>query len=143
MPRPTDRHGLVVLERDECLRLLATGHVGRIGTTRDALPTVLPVTYTLDGDAVVFRAAPATTLEVSLAGMVVAFEVDEIDPWHHEGWSVVVQGFAHRVTDHEDVERLRRLPLTPWAPGRVDDFVVIPPTIVTGRRLERLVPPGL
>jgi hypothetical protein len=46
-----DRNGLEVLSRHECLRLLGTATLGRIGVTSDALPTVLPVNFRFDGPA--------------------------------------------------------------------------------------------
>jgi nitroimidazol reductase NimA-like FMN-containing flavoprotein (pyridoxamine 5'-phosphate oxidase superfamily) len=45
-----DRNGLEVLDRDECLRLLATATLGRIGLTSQSLPTVLPVNFILEGE---------------------------------------------------------------------------------------------
>jgi nitroimidazol reductase NimA-like FMN-containing flavoprotein (pyridoxamine 5'-phosphate oxidase superfamily) len=143
MTLTTDGEGLQVLERDECLRLLATASVGRVGLTWNALPTVLPVNYAMDDASVVFRTGAGTKLAVAVAGAVVAFEADEIDSWYHEGWSVVITGIAHRITDPEDLDRLRRLPLRPWAAGSREDFVIIRPTLVTGRRLERHLPAQL
>jgi len=35
----------------------------------------------------------------------VAFEADAIDPDTHHGWSVVVIGYAHLVTDAEELAR--------------------------------------
>ena len=42
-----DRNGLEVLDRDECLRLLGTATLGRVGITFGALPVVLPVNFRL------------------------------------------------------------------------------------------------
>ncbi len=48
---------LTELGRDECLRLLAGGVVGRVVFTEAALPAAHPVTYLLDGDEIVFCTA--------------------------------------------------------------------------------------
>src|SRR3974390_2494822 len=48
------RTGIEVLDYAECLRLLATKQVGRIGFAIWGGPEILPVNYVLDGDAVVF-----------------------------------------------------------------------------------------
>jgi nitroimidazol reductase NimA-like FMN-containing flavoprotein (pyridoxamine 5'-phosphate oxidase superfamily) len=130
-----DASGLEVLGRDECLRLLGTASIGRVGLHWDALPTVLPVNFVLDGDRVVFRTGRGTKLAAASAGSVVAFEVDEVDAWYHDGWSVVVTGKASTVTDPDDVARLQLLPLRSWAPNRGDALVSIEPTLVSGRRL--------
>src|SRR5205823_6700484 len=85
---------LQMLSPGECERLLAQTTVGRVGISIGALPVVLPVNYAmLDGDVVV-RTSPGTKLDAALAGSVVAFEVDQVDPIYHEGSSVLPQGRA-------------------------------------------------
>src|SRR5436305_4502011 len=118
-----------------CERLLAQRNIGRVGSSVGALPVVLPVNYAmLDGD-VVIRTAVGTKLDAALAGAVVAFEVDHVDPVYHEGWSVLLQGRATEIVDPDDVERARRLPLRPWAPGARDRYVRIPAEVISGRRI--------
>ncbi len=55
MPTVDRRTGLEVLERHECLRLLASQPVGRVAVVVDAWPMIFPVNYALDGDSIVFR----------------------------------------------------------------------------------------
>ena len=77
---------------EECLALLATVPVGRVGVTMNALPVVLPVNFAvLDGD-IVFRTVEGTRFHAAAAGTVVAFEVDSYDPDGASGWSVVGSG---------------------------------------------------
>src|SRR5215204_6365214 len=87
-----DRNGLEVLAPDECLRLLATATLGRIGVTSGALPTVLPINFRFDGRRILFRTGVGTKLDAATHNAVVAFEVDEIDPLAHTGWSVGAGG---------------------------------------------------
>ncbi|MGH9177667.1 MAG: pyridoxamine 5'-phosphate oxidase family protein, partial [Acidimicrobiales bacterium] len=75
-----DRSGLEVLDRAECLRLLETAAVGRIGITVGALPVVLPVRFQLQGERIVFVATIGSTLEGATRDAVVAFEADQVDP---------------------------------------------------------------
>ncbi|MGW7673106.1 pyridoxamine 5'-phosphate oxidase family protein, partial [Streptomyces sp. NPDC054775] len=92
--------GFRELDRQECLRLLAKVPVGRIVHTRQALPAVLPLNFSLDGDgAVLLRTSAASELVRAIDGSVVAFEADEVDAVAHSGWSVVVTGSAAVVTD--------------------------------------------
>ena len=130
----TDRNGLEVLGREECLRLLRRQALGRIGLTSGALPLVLPVNYALAGDGIVLRTGRGTKLRAATERTVVAFEVDEVDPGGWLGWSVVVTGVAEEVTDPAEVARYRCLPLGPWSPGKEERFVRISTDIVTGRR---------
>jgi nitroimidazol reductase NimA-like FMN-containing flavoprotein (pyridoxamine 5'-phosphate oxidase superfamily) len=131
-----DRNGLEILDRDECLRLLANAHVGRLALSIDALPVILPVNFVVHEEQVVFRTAPGTKLSAGTRNSVVAFEADAIDPMRHEGWSVVVTGRAHEVVDVKRIGRLSLLPLRPWAPGTRDHFIAIDTDRITGRRLH-------
>ena len=122
--------------RGECISLLATASVGRVGLLVDGRPEVLPVNYALDGDSVLFRTAEGTALTYATMA-VVAFEVDRIDETDRSGWSVLVQGVAHAIGDAIDPtsERLRRLALVTWAPGSRPRWVRIVPDKITGRRI--------
>ncbi|MGM0819140.1 MAG: pyridoxamine 5'-phosphate oxidase family protein, partial [Actinomycetota bacterium] len=66
----------------------------------------------------------------------VAFEVDDVDVAWKEGWSVLVRGQAEEVTGAGDLERVRALPLQPWARGERERFVRVRPETITGRRLR-------
>jgi len=128
-------HELELLAPEECEQLLAQRNVGRVGVSVGALPVVLPVNYAmLDGD-VVIRTGAGTKLDAALAGCVVAFEIDHVDPFYHEGWSVLVQGRATVINDPAQVDAARRLPLRPWAPGSRDRYVRIPAEVISGRRI--------
>jgi uncharacterized protein len=130
-----DRNGLEVLGGDECLRLLGTATLGRIGVSSDALPTVLPVNFRFDGERILFRTGVGTKLDAATNNAVVAFEVDEIDPVAHTGWSVVVRGVARELTDPNDLAEVERPPLPRWPPGPDHRVVAIQPEIVSGRRI--------
>jgi uncharacterized protein len=140
-PTP-DSEGVASLEslgRSECLNLLATAQVGRLALVVDGHPEILPVNYALDGDAVLFRTSEGSVLtHVALAE--VAFEVDHVDEATRSGWSVLIKGHADDIGDAIDAtsQRLRRLSLISWAPGRRDRWFVVRPRQITGRRLRVL-----
>jgi nitroimidazol reductase NimA-like FMN-containing flavoprotein (pyridoxamine 5'-phosphate oxidase superfamily) len=131
------------LGRAECLELLATATVGRLGLLVDGRPEVLPVNYGLDGDTLLFRTTEGSVLnQASLA--VVGFEVDDLDSLTQAGWSVMLQGTARDIGDAIDPtsERLRKLSLVTWAPGRRERWFQVHPDKITGRRL-RVLPDSL
>ncbi|MFP5327887.1 MAG: pyridoxamine 5'-phosphate oxidase family protein [Acidimicrobiia bacterium] len=132
----TDGSGLEILTRQECLRLLASAHIGRVALSIEALPVILPVNFTVFEEQVIFRTAPGSKLTAAARSAVVAFEVDRIDPMQHEGWSVLVTGHAHEVVDPERIAILEHLPLRPWAPGSRDHFISIDTDRMSGRRLH-------
>ncbi|MFF8950832.1 pyridoxamine 5'-phosphate oxidase family protein [Streptomyces sp. NPDC014940] len=131
---PTD--GFRVLSRQKCLRLLAGVPVGRVVYTRRALPTALPVNFSLDSDSsVVLRAAEDSDLVRAIDGVVVAFEADDFDAEVRTGWSVVVTGRATVVTEPAEHERLSRTGPRSWVVTRGGVFVRIEAELVTGREL--------
>jgi nitroimidazol reductase NimA-like FMN-containing flavoprotein (pyridoxamine 5'-phosphate oxidase superfamily) len=130
-----DRNGLEILGREECLNLLARPAVGRIALSMGALPVVFPVNFTLFEGGILIRTAPGTKLRAAAANAVVAFEVDNIDPVDHTGWSVMVQGVASELTDEATVQRAQRAPLTPWA-RQNGCYLRIACQVVSGRRLS-------
>lgn len=137
-----DRNGLEVLERRECLALLGTVPVGRVGITSGAIPVVLPVNFALDGDQIIIRTVRGSKHDAAIYNTVVAFEADSFDPIDHTGWSVVVTGTS-RELDSGELERAQHLPLRRWAngDGERDRFVAIACDMVTGRRVVHPLPP--
>lgn len=142
MPAPEETEATLVgsmeeLDEAECLRLLASTTVGRVGFVVDERPIVLPVNYAIDGRTVVFRTGEGTVLNRTALRMI-AFEVDQIDDETHSGWSVLAQGVAQDVGSAIDArsERLRRLALVTWAPDKRDRWFRLDADTLTGRRLS-------
>ena len=132
--RTTDRNGLEVLGTEESLRLLHSVSLGRIAITSKALPVILPINYRVDRDQILFRTSAGTKLDAATRNAVVAFEVDQIDPVYHSGWSVLVTGIARDATAEVGDEAKSVTPR--WAPGTEDRLVAISIDQVSGRRLE-------
>ena len=131
-----DRNGLEVLDRAECLRLLALATLGRIGFTSGALPSVLPVNFHLDGERILVRTGRGNKLDAALRNVVVAFEVDDFDPIDHSGWSVAVTGVATEVSDPIELDGARHEPVARWAPAGDEAMIAISTELVSGRRIN-------
>ncbi|HEY8454441.1 MAG TPA: pyridoxamine 5'-phosphate oxidase family protein [Actinopolymorphaceae bacterium] len=125
----------LTIEPAECLRLVSKAPIGRVIFTDQALPAVQPVNFLLDGDSVIFRTGAGSKLASAARNSVVAFEVDEIDPGQHRGWSVTLIGHAEIVTDQEDRDRLIRLPLRGWRADEDNHLVRIRIEVIRGRRI--------
>ena len=123
------------LTKQECFALLAGQRLGRVVLVDDRGPLALPVNFVVDQHSVLFRTDEGTKLAVASRGARVAFEVDGTDAATRTGWSVLVRGEAVEVTDPAELERVRQLPLSPWAPGAMPRYVRILPTALTGRRI--------
>ncbi len=130
-----DRNGLEVLDREECLRLLGTVSVCRVGVNAGSLPMILPVNFALDGDLVVIRSARGTKLDNALHNAVVVLEADEYDPASSSGWSVMVRGRSFEIVDPDHLELVANLNLQSWSAGRFDNYIGVHTESVTGRRL--------
>ena len=139
MPAPgraAHGHALRALSPAECFGLLELGGIGRVGFAAADGIMMLPVNFAVTGKAIIFRTAPDTLLALYADGPV-SFEADHLDPALHEGWSVLVQGHAHKVAEERDVKRLEdRTHLRPWAGGARDVYVRIAPTRISGRCIE-------
>lgn len=131
------------LGEEECLRLISSGGIGRIGFSGRFGPAVLPVNYALHQGAIVFRTGQDSPLGEDLrtgiahAYYKVAFEVDAIDLAAREGWSVLIQGDAQPVDSEDERAGLLAAGVEPWPAGEKELFVRIIPTSITGRRIRQ------
>ena len=128
------------LSKSECFALLAQEALGRVAVVDDQGPVIFPVNFALDRHMVVFRTDEGTKLDAAARGSRVAFEIDGADEAARTGWSVLIRGEATEVTDPAELARLRKLRVSPWAPGTKARYVRILPAKLTGRRI--LAPPA-
>lgn len=125
------------LEPAECLRLLSSARLGRVGFSAPEGPQILPVNHTVLDGAVVFRTDLYSSLAEATHGSTVAFEADELDDRMQSGWSVLVVGSAEHVEDHDEMVDVFARMGQPWAPGSRPLLARIVPSTVTGRRFSR------
>ncbi len=142
-PEPTPAEPAVeALSEAECLELVAGQDIGRIAFTGRFGLTVLPVNYRLHDGSIVFRTGQDSPMDTDLrTGLEhgeyqVAFEVDEIKAGTREGWSVLIHGPAHHVTDAEERTAVAGSGVAPWTGGSKEQFMRILPTRITGRRIR-------
>ena len=128
--------GLEILTPDECLDLLRAHTLGRVAVHIVGAPVILPVNYALLDDDVVFRTDPGSKLYAALMKIMVAFEVDEIDPESRTGSSVLVTGYVDEIRDTETLARVEELELDPWVVDGRDYVVRIATRTITGRRVR-------
>jgi len=133
-----DHAGLEILPFEECLRLLASVPVGRVGFIADGELVILPVNHVVDGQNVAFRTAHGSKLSAAEGQNVATFEADHYNEQTRSGWSVLVTGRAEVVDAEADVQRLTRRGLHPWGAAMQHPFWIrIRPTSVSGRQTPR------
>jgi nitroimidazol reductase NimA-like FMN-containing flavoprotein (pyridoxamine 5'-phosphate oxidase superfamily) len=136
-PLPKEPIGeLLVLPREECLRLLASNSFGRLAVAMDS-PVIRPINYVFDepSQSVAFRTADGSKFHAMLINGNAAFEIDGIDPSARTGWSVIIVGMAEEVTSPSELRRLDRLGLETWSPGHKAHWMRIRAWTVSGRRI--------
>jgi uncharacterized protein len=128
------RDGIEELDRETCLELRAAAEVGRLAYLgRDGLLDIVPVTFQLDGEDVIYRSAPGSPIALTAVGTAVAFEIDELQPALRIEWSVLVHGVTEPVSARQaDAIESR---LSPWASGERPVVVRISTQSISGRRL--------
>ena len=134
-----DRNGMVVLDREDCIRRLGRGGIGRIALMTDGEPTIVPVNYSIHDGDVYFLTSPGSKLAAAIQAAVIAFEVDRIDAFEHTGWSVLVVG-PSGVVPQEEAEHLWSMKLRRWVGGGPEALVRIRAEKVSGREIGK---PGL
>jgi hypothetical protein len=131
------------LDEAECLRLISPGGIGRIVYMGRYGLTVLPVNYKLHQGSILFRTGQDSPTGEDLqtgiahAEYQVAFEIDNIDPAAHEGWSVLIHGPAHQMTTDSERALVEESGVEPWGPGPKELAIRITPDRIAGRRLRQ------
>jgi nitroimidazol reductase NimA-like FMN-containing flavoprotein (pyridoxamine 5'-phosphate oxidase superfamily) len=142
MPMTYAGRALQELDEAECLRLIASGGIGRIGYSGRYGPTVMPVNYQLYEGTIVFRTAQDSATDEDLrtgianAEYKVAFEIDDFDAVARTGWSVLIQGSAHHVESEAERASVAGAGVEPWPGGDRELFLRIIPVRITGRRVS-------
>ena len=140
-PGNADEHHHTVsyddLEESVCWRLIARAAVGRVGFVYDDEPIVLPVNSVVVDGKIGFRTAGYSMLHELGTGARVAFEADHIDPVAESGWSVLIRGHLWEVVDEEFRAQLIGSGNHPWAPGPIDHWMMIVPSVISGRSIAR------
>lgn len=121
------------LGAEECMRLLGTAALGRLGFTQAALPAVQPVTYQLAHGSVLIPAVAGSRSAGAIGDGIVVLGVDSFGGGSAEEWAVSVVGPA-RLVDTS----VRRGGGSPnWPPGC---FLVLDPVVVRGWRRAAAAP---
>ncbi|WP_062436650.1 pyridoxamine 5'-phosphate oxidase family protein [Herbidospora daliensis] len=131
------------LSEKECLQLAEQGGIGRVAFGGAGGPTVFPVNYRLIDGQIVFRIRKGGTMDESISSGIddlevkIAFQVDHIDEQNRDGWSVLIQGPAHHVSEGE-LAATGAEDVDSWAGDSRDHYIRIAPQRVTGRKISRI-----
>ena len=123
---------LVVLSVRRVLAAVEARSVGRFAANRPGMgPLVVPVNYVIDGDhRIVFRTGPGAKLNAVGHGVTV-IQIDDVDPLHQTGWSVMIEGTTSWLYEEQDQTAVES-----WAPGPRTYVVRMTPVRVSGRRIH-------
>lgn len=133
---PESRPVMETMTASECRAYLGSGGVGRFVYVDARGPVAMPVNYRMLGDDVVFATGADSSLASRARQRRVSFEADRIDDALGEGWSVLVSGRAHLVTEDAELRQVRALGIAPWPSGARETFIRIVAVETTGRRIR-------
>ncbi|MBK6040947.1 pyridoxamine 5'-phosphate oxidase family protein [Streptomyces sp. MBT55] len=140
--RGARRARMAELDEEMCWTLLGDHGVGRVALALGDGPVVLPVNYQVRDGEVVFSTAEDSPLATA-DDTEIAFEADHIDDAFSKGWSVLLVGTVHAVTDEEAARQLREASYsTPWAGAEREHVMVLAPRRITGRKIVVPDAPG-
>jgi uncharacterized protein len=127
---------VIVLSEDECWNLLSSMSLGRLVTILGGKPEIFPVNFATRRRTVIFRTAQGTKLYSAVMGDWVAFEADYHDPSLSYGWSVIIKGRAHLLSDDRDILDAEQAPLRSWIATLKPIYVRVVAMEITGRRFK-------
>jgi nitroimidazol reductase NimA-like FMN-containing flavoprotein (pyridoxamine 5'-phosphate oxidase superfamily) len=100
------------ISRDETLELLNSAPVAHLGMVENGEPYVVPMSFVLVGDRILFRTMAGRKLDAIKSNPAVCLEVTDLDEKSGSWVSVIVKGRAEEVFDDdlksETVSRLLR-----------------------------------
>jgi nitroimidazol reductase NimA-like FMN-containing flavoprotein (pyridoxamine 5'-phosphate oxidase superfamily) len=133
-----DHRGSEVLERNECLRLLAlgAGAVGRVGLVEPEGVLIVPVNYRMLDHDVMVHVGDGSILDAAQGEAIVAFEIDEVDNAAGQAWSVFVRGLATVLDEDDRPQDARPRDGKPLVREPGVSFVRIRTGILSGRRFQ-------
>ena len=130
---------VTAMSEGECWAELSSRTLGRLATSVDGYPDIVPVNYVVQRRTILIRTAEGTKLASAAINPRVAFEADDHDV--AQGWSVVVKGQAHVLSSSEELAAAERAQVLPWVLTPKQRFIRIEPMEITGRRFQFGVEP--
>jgi uncharacterized protein len=125
---------VTVLSEAECWSFLSSVSLGRLVTIMGGRCEIFPVNFVTQRRTVLFRTAQGTKLYSAVMSDQVAFEAD--DHTVAEGWSVIIRGRAHLLSDNAEIFDAQEAPLLPWLATLKPHFVRVIALEITGRRFK-------
>jgi nitroimidazol reductase NimA-like FMN-containing flavoprotein (pyridoxamine 5'-phosphate oxidase superfamily) len=130
---------VTAMSEGECWAELSSRTLGRLATSVDGYPDIVPVNYIVQRRTILIRTAEGTKLASATINPRVAFEADDHDV--AQGWSVVVKGQAHVLSSSEELAAAERAQVLSWVLTPKQRFIRIEPMEITGRRFQFGVEP--
>lgn len=138
-PESPNNHGLVELDRETSLALLAGIDVGRLAWAEGDRVMVFPLNFVLDGDDILAQTRSEAIFAAASTHPRLTFQGDEAESGVRTGWTVMVTGAAEELLDDAAVARAKRL-VKPWRKNGSLRVLRVHAEEVVGRRL--LLRPG-
>ncbi|MGP5228611.1 pyridoxamine 5'-phosphate oxidase family protein [Arthrobacter rhombi] len=126
-----DDEPVLILDEEQCWKLLGHSQHGRLATAFDGVPYITPVNHGTADGRVYLRSAAGSKLSGLTVNPRVAFESDGI--LSDEAWSVIILGTARILDTEAEIKIARASGVDPWVQTLKDFWIEITPTLVSGR----------
>lgn len=129
---------LTEMSANQCRERLITHRprLGRLTIVDSGWPLVLPMNYVIRDDDIYFRTAPGSKVfAAAMTQQKASFEVDDVDEFWEDGWSLLAFGHLRQVTDPDELTEVLTLPLQPWAGGDRPYIIGLATERMSGRRI--------
>ena len=111
------------VSRTACLELLARASIGRIILNPGSLPDVVPVSYCLAGETVVFGVPSGSRFPDEPEGAIASFQADAFDTDRRCGWHVLAVGVFRTPVEPDEAAVAGAVVPEPWPTGEVAERV--------------------
>ena len=129
-----------ILDPQQCWSLLHQTSIGRLASTVEGRPDVLPVNYKVDQERIFFQTGNGTKFSALEGDAYVALEADAVSAEFGAAWSVVIKGRAVLASSTNASLDTISGALFPWQGVEKQHLIHIVPEMVTGRRYTLTAP---
>ncbi len=142
------RPGLASLGGRECVELLRSQSVARLGYVDHGWPVVTPINYLTAPEReaaegveldIVIRSLDGGKLRAAMRHDVVCLEVDGLDPETRSGWSILAHGHLSLTTDPALLRMAWEGEYQPWIDDDTASWLLFTPFALAGRRVGAAV----
>lgn len=132
---PPDGAELGLLDRHQCVEMLESHTMARLGYVDDGWPTVVPINYRTSNGDIYIRSLAGGKLRAAERQDTVCLELDGYDEQLRSGWSVVAHGVLEVISDATALSDAWHNDPEPWVAANDWQWLRMVPFSLSGRQV--------